>query len=129
MRRAALGLLAALRALHAALAAAAEAEGLGAEPGAYLADVFEEGGRDIARRCYWDFGRWSDTWRAWRAPADDAAAGASPDLEARPGMHAPSPVRCCRCASSWRPTVWICHASRPCQVLLHALLRACAEPL
>lgn len=32
----------------------------------YMMDILEEAGSDIARRCYWDFGRWSDLWRAWR---------------------------------------------------------------
>jgi len=79
LRRAALGLLAELRALHAALLAGAGAEAAGA----YLVDVLEDAGADIARRCYWDFGRWSDTWRAWRAPAEDPAAAGGVDLEAR----------------------------------------------
>jgi hypothetical protein len=26
-------------------------------------DVLEEVGSDVARRCYWDFGDWSDLWR------------------------------------------------------------------
>lgn len=26
-------------------------------------DVVEEVGDDVARRCYWDFGDWSDLWR------------------------------------------------------------------
>jgi hypothetical protein len=26
-------------------------------------DVLEEVGDDVARRCYWDFGDWSDLWR------------------------------------------------------------------
>ncbi|KAK9839278.1 hypothetical protein WJX81_005497 [Elliptochloris bilobata] len=81
VRRAALGLLAELRSLHTSLAAAADGEGLSTEPGAYLMNVFEEAGRDIVRRCYWDFGRWSDTWRAWRTPADDAAPGPSLDMQ------------------------------------------------
>lgn len=28
-----------------------------------LMDVLEEVGDDVARRCYWDFGDWSDLWR------------------------------------------------------------------
>jgi len=88
LRRAALGLLAELRALHAALLAGAGAEAAGA----YLVDVLEDAGADIARRCYWDFGRWSDTWRAWRAPAEDPAAAGGVDLEARlPACRRPSP--------------------------------------
>lgn len=26
-------------------------------------DVLDEVGDDVARRCYWDFGDWSDLWR------------------------------------------------------------------
>jgi hypothetical protein len=26
-------------------------------------DVLEEVGDDVARRCFWDFGDWSDLWR------------------------------------------------------------------
>jgi hypothetical protein len=37
----------------------------------YLADILEEAGPDIAQRCYWDFGRWSDLWRLWRPPGAD----------------------------------------------------------
>jgi len=91
VRRAALGLLAELRALHAALLAGAGAEA----PGAYLVDVLEDAGADIARRCYWDFGRWSDTWRAWRAPAEDPAAAGGVDLEARPPARVPPPPPRC----------------------------------
>lgn len=29
----------------------------------YIMDVLEEVGADVARRCYWDFGDWSDLWR------------------------------------------------------------------
>jgi len=29
-------------------------------------DVLEEVGDDVARRCYWDFGDWSDLWRETR---------------------------------------------------------------
>lgn len=32
----------------------------------YMMDILEEAGSDIARRSYWDFGRWSDLWRVWR---------------------------------------------------------------
>lgn len=28
-----------------------------------LMDVLDEVGDDVARRCYWDFGDWSDLWR------------------------------------------------------------------
>jgi hypothetical protein len=47
---------------------ATSAAGLGVleVPGAgvtYLMDVLEEVGSDAARRCYWDFGDWSDIWR------------------------------------------------------------------
>jgi hypothetical protein len=39
----------------------------------YLADSIEHGGETITRRCYWDFGRWSDVWRAWRAVPEAGA--------------------------------------------------------
>lgn len=42
-----------------------------AEPVIHLIDILEEAGPDIARRCYWDFGRYSDLWRIWRAPGSD----------------------------------------------------------
>lgn len=29
----------------------------------YIMDVLEEAGTDVARRCFWDFGDWSDLWR------------------------------------------------------------------
>lgn len=29
----------------------------------YVMDVLEEVGVDVARRCFWDFGDWSDLWR------------------------------------------------------------------
>lgn len=29
----------------------------------YIMDVLEEVGGDAARRCFWDFGDWSDLWR------------------------------------------------------------------
>jgi hypothetical protein len=37
----------------------------------YIMDVLEEVGSDVARRCYWDFGDWSDLWRETkRVPLD-----------------------------------------------------------
>lgn len=30
-------------------------------------------GQSVVAHCYWDFGRWSDLWRAWR-PLPDAGA-------------------------------------------------------
>ena len=33
----------------------------------YVMDVLEELGDDIAHRVYWDFGRWSDLHRRWKA--------------------------------------------------------------
>lgn len=52
----------------------------GDEPTVYMMDILEEAGPDIARRCYWDFGKWSDLWRVWRPisaerPSRDAAVG------------------------------------------------------
>ena len=35
----------------------------------YLMDVVEQMGDDVARRCYWDWGPWSDLTRLWR-PVD-----------------------------------------------------------
>lgn len=35
----------------------------------YLMDVIEQMGDDVARRCYWDWGPWSDLARLWR-PVD-----------------------------------------------------------
>lgn len=32
----------------------------------YMADVVEQMGDDVARRCYWDWGPWSDLARVWR---------------------------------------------------------------
>lgn len=32
----------------------------------YLMDVLEEVGPDLVRRCYWDFGDWSDLWREFK---------------------------------------------------------------
>ena len=32
----------------------------------YIADVVEQMGDDVARRCYWDWGPWSDLARVWR---------------------------------------------------------------
>jgi hypothetical protein len=29
----------------------------------YVMDVLEEVGADVSRRCFWDFGDWSDLWR------------------------------------------------------------------
>ena len=44
----------------------------------YLADILEEAGPDVARRCYWDYGRYSDLWRLWRAPGSDRAPRSGP---------------------------------------------------
>ena len=49
-----------------------------AEPVTYLADILEEAGPDVARRCYWDYGRYSDLWRLWRAPGSDRAPRSGP---------------------------------------------------
>lgn len=43
-------------------------------------DILEEAGPDIARRCYWNFGKWSDLWRIWRPlgadrPSREASVG------------------------------------------------------
>lgn len=62
-----------------------------------------EAGRDIARRCYWDFGRWSDTWRAWRAPSDDRGDAFGVDLEVR---------HCAGWDGKTLPEVLMCH--QPC---------------
>ncbi|KAL4434374.1 hypothetical protein ABPG75_000815 [Micractinium tetrahymenae] len=32
----------------------------------YVADIVDRNGAAIVARCFWDFGRWSDLWRAWR---------------------------------------------------------------
>lgn len=49
---------------------AGEGEEGGAEedqvPRTFIMDILEEAGPDIARRCFWDFGKWSDLWRVWR---------------------------------------------------------------
>lgn len=39
----------------------------------YAADIIDRSGAAIVARCFWDFGRWSDLWRAWR-PLPDAGA-------------------------------------------------------
>lgn len=31
----------------------------------YVMDVIEEKGVDIAHKCYWDFGKWSDLRSKW----------------------------------------------------------------
>lgn len=33
----------------------------------FVADVIDRKSAAIVARCYWDFGRWSDLWRTWRA--------------------------------------------------------------
>lgn len=44
-------------------------------------DVLEEVGDDVARRCYWDFGDWSDLWRETK----HVPSGVS--LKVRTGSH------------------------------------------
>ncbi|KAK9829934.1 hypothetical protein WJX72_008722 [[Myrmecia] bisecta] len=75
VRRSALELLHAARTLNQALlAAGSRGTSPVPSPGAtsadieptYMIDVIEEIGFDVAHRCYWDFGRWSDLWRIWR---------------------------------------------------------------
>ncbi|KAI3439023.1 hypothetical protein D9Q98_001435 [Chlorella vulgaris] len=39
----------------------------------YAADIIEQKGQSVVAHCYWDFGRWSDLWRAWR-PLPEAGA-------------------------------------------------------
>lgn len=46
-------------------------------------DVIEEMGDDCARRCYWDFGRWSDLWRVWRPAGNDRQPEEAVDFEVR----------------------------------------------
>ncbi|KAL4428595.1 hypothetical protein ABPG77_008907 [Micractinium sp. CCAP 211/92] len=38
----------------------------GAPRPVYVADIVDRHGTAIVARCFWDFGRWSDLWRAWR---------------------------------------------------------------
>ena len=40
----------------------------------YLVDVIEQMGDDLARRCWWDWGPWSDLARRYR-PLDGPPAG------------------------------------------------------
>lgn len=44
-------------------------------------DVIEEMGNDVAHRCYWDFGRWSDLCRVWRPAGNDRPAEEAVDIE------------------------------------------------
>lgn len=63
------------------------------EEPAYLIDVIEEVGADVARRCYWDFGRWSDLWRVWHLdPAGHSyeLTVGNPILQQPLGIQAPS---------------------------------------
>lgn len=46
-------------------------------------DVIEEMGSDVAHRCYWDFGRWSDLCRVWRPAGQDRQLEEAVDLEVR----------------------------------------------
>jgi Cell morphogenesis central region len=39
----------------------------------YLADVLEEAGPSMVRRCWWDFGDWSDLCREWKAVPEEAS--------------------------------------------------------
>ena len=48
-----------------------------------MMDVVEEVGYDSSRRCYWDFGRWSDLWRVWRRVGEDLLQGDVVDLAVR----------------------------------------------
>ena len=57
-----------------------------------MMDILEEAGPDIARRCYWDFGKWSDLWRVWRPvgserPSRDAAVGLPVSACSPPKAH------------------------------------------
>ncbi|KAI8469209.1 MAG: cell morphogenesis central region-domain-containing protein [Monoraphidium minutum] len=66
----------------------------------YLMDVLEEVGGDAARRCYWDFGDWSDVWRDARP--------APPDVGLESLMPASDDVGCLRWA---RVTIEIVRAA------------------
>ena len=46
-----------------------------------MMDVIEEMGNDVAHRCYWDFGRWSDLLRVWRPAGDDRPPEEAVDIE------------------------------------------------
>ena len=50
-------------------------------PHTYMMDVIEEIGSDVAHRCYWDFGRWSDLCRVWRRAGDESVAEDLLDFE------------------------------------------------
>jgi len=39
----------------------------------YVADIIENSGDAFARKYYWDFGTWSDTWRDWRPVPEEAS--------------------------------------------------------
>lgn len=43
-----------------------EADGEDTPRRGYVLDILEESGPALMKRCYWDFGRWSDMWRTWR---------------------------------------------------------------
>ena len=47
------------------------------EAPSYMVDVIEQMGDDLTRRCYWDWGPWSDLTRVWRPL----------DAPAQPGTH------------------------------------------
>lgn len=47
----------------------------------YVMDVIEEMGNDVAHRCYWDFGRWSDLCRVWRPTGNDRSPEEAVDIE------------------------------------------------
>lgn len=58
----------------------------------YIMDVLEEVGTDVARRCYWDFGDWSDLWRETKHVPLDVSLQVSLRLASRliPGPAMPS---------------------------------------
>ncbi|EIE19264.1 hypothetical protein COCSUDRAFT_48883 [Coccomyxa subellipsoidea C-169] len=109
VRRSSWNLLSSVRRLHSSLTSA------GDESTVYMMDILEEAGPDIARRCYWDFGKWSDLWRVWRPigaerPSRDAAVGL-PELMRRALMYEDS-VRWARClAEVMRTASVMCPAS------------------
>lgn len=39
----------------------------------YFADIIDKLGDGIVRSCYWDYGPWSDLWRAWRPVPPEAS--------------------------------------------------------
>ncbi|CAL8468215.1 g7754 [Coccomyxa elongata] len=107
VRRSAWDLLSSVRRLH----SASDGEE-GSTGTVYMMDILEEAGSDIARRCYWDFGRWSDLWRAWRPLGSSREASLClPDLLRRVLMYEDS-VRWARCLAEVMKTATVmCPAS------------------